>query len=252
MNIMALLRAKSTVAYLVDTCTVRQGLEKLRAHGYTAIPVVREDGSYAGSISEGDFLWHILETGGDIHTQEEYRISRIIRPDWNPAARIDVTLTELMERILRQNFIPMVDDRNLFIGIITRQDILRSFTEKQYAALETMQKDAAPYWLETVCEKMRAHENFSDGLGRMVELSGKTREHLARSMRKYKNITASAFVNNLRLDYVADMLVNSDKSIVDLCYESGFASLDYFGKQFKKKYGMAPSKYRAVMKEESK
>ncbi len=251
MNIMSLLRAKSTVAYLVDTCTVRQGLEKLRAHGYTAIPVVREDGSYAGSISEGDFLWHILETGGDIHTQEEYRISRIIRPDWNPAARIDVTLAELMERILRQNFVPMVDDRNLFIGIITRQDIIRSFAEKQYTASAMKQEDTAPYWLETVCEKMRAHENFSEGLGRMVELSGKTREHLARSMQKYKNMTVSTYINNLRLSYVADMLINSNKSIVDLCYESGFTSLDYFGKQFKKKYGMAPSKYRAAVKKEN-
>ncbi len=136
MNVISLLRAKSTVAYLTDTCTVRQGLEKLRAHGYTAIPVVREDGSYAGSISEGDFLWHILNTGGDLRAQEEYKISDIIRPDWNLAAQIDVTLSQLMERILRQNFVPMVDDRNLFIGIITRQDVIRYFTEKQQKLAE--------------------------------------------------------------------------------------------------------------------
>ncbi len=131
MNIMALLRAKGTVAYLQDTCTVRQGLEKLRAHGYTAIPVIREDGSYAGSISEGDFLWHILETNPDIYAQESHRITELIRPEWNPAARIDITPEELLERILSQNFVPMVDDRNLFIGIITRQDVLRSLKEKQ-------------------------------------------------------------------------------------------------------------------------
>ena len=129
MNVMALLRAKSTVAYLTDTCTVRQGLEIFRAHGFTAIPVVREDGSYAGTISEGDFLFHILDKGGDIRAQEEYRISEILRPDWNGAARIDVTMEELLERVLRQNFIPMVDDRNLFIGIITRQDIIRHFMD---------------------------------------------------------------------------------------------------------------------------
>ena len=131
MNIMALLRAKSTVAYLQDTCTVRQGLEKLRAHGYTAIPVIREDGSYAGSISEGDFLWHILESGSDMYAQESHRITEIIRHGWNPAARIDITPAQLLERILSQNFVPMVDDRNLFIGIITRQDVLRFFQEKK-------------------------------------------------------------------------------------------------------------------------
>ncbi len=131
MNVISLLRAKSTVAFLEASCTVRQGLEKLRAHGFTAIPVIGEDGSYVGSISEGDFLWHILETGGDIRAQENHRIAEIIRPDWNPAARIDVTLEALLERILSQNFIPMVDDRNLFIGIITRQDILRHFMREQ-------------------------------------------------------------------------------------------------------------------------
>ncbi len=126
MNVLSLLRAKSTVAYVLDTCTVRQGLEKMRSKGYTAIPVIREDGSYAGSISEGDFLWHILNTDSNIIGQESFRISQLIRSSWNPAARVDITLDELLDRIEMQNFIPVVDDRNLFIGIITRQDVIRS------------------------------------------------------------------------------------------------------------------------------
>ncbi len=131
MNAIFLLKAKSTICYIQDDNTVRQGLEKLRAHGFTAIPVIREDGSYAGSVSEGDFLWHLLEKGGDIRAQEEHLIRDIIRKDWNPAARVDVSLQELLERVLRQNFVPLVDDRNLFIGIITRQDVIRYFTEKR-------------------------------------------------------------------------------------------------------------------------
>ena len=131
MNVLSLLRAKSTVAYILDTCTVRQGLEKLRTRGYTAIPVIREDGSYAGSISEGDFLWHILETDDDIVAQESYKVSHLLRRSWNPAARIDITLDELLDRIEMQNFIPVVDYRNLFIGIITRQDVIRSLRENK-------------------------------------------------------------------------------------------------------------------------
>ncbi len=117
-------------------------------------------------------------------------------------------------------------------------------------SLETEKEDNVPQWLETVCEQMNRHENFFEGLPRMVELSGKTREHLARSMQKYKNITVSAFINNLRLEYVANMLVNSDLNIIDICFGSGFSSLDYFGKQFKNKYGMTPSKFRIIMKKE--
>jgi len=128
-------------------------------------------------------------------------------------------------------------------------DTFSMFAKK--ISLESEKEDNVPHWLEALCEKMCAHENFTEGIPRMVELSGKTREHLARSMQKYKNITVSAFINNLRLEYVANMLVNSDLNIVDLCFESGFMSLDYFGKQFKKKYGMAPSKFRDIMKKET-
>ena len=131
MNIMTMLRAKSTVAYLVGNYTVRQGLEKMRAHGYTAIPVIREDGSYLGSVSEGDFLWHLEKLGNAPEVLEKYKIRDIIRPDWNPAARIDVTIEALAEQALTQNFVPMVDDRNLFIGIITRQEIMRYFLERE-------------------------------------------------------------------------------------------------------------------------
>ena len=51
---------KSNVAYLYDDYTFRQGLEKMRYHGYTAIPVITRNGTYVGTVSEGDFLWQLL------------------------------------------------------------------------------------------------------------------------------------------------------------------------------------------------
>ena len=63
MNIIFLLRPKATVAFLYDDSTIRQGLEKMRAHGYTAIPVITREGRYIGTVSEGDFLWHMVDTG---------------------------------------------------------------------------------------------------------------------------------------------------------------------------------------------
>ena len=61
MNVISLLTPKAQVAYIYDDCTIRQGLEKLRAHGYTAVPVLARDGRYVGTVSEGDFLWNILD-----------------------------------------------------------------------------------------------------------------------------------------------------------------------------------------------
>ena len=56
MNIAYFLLPKSRIAYLYDDFTIRQGLEKMRNRGYTAIPVITRDGRYVGTVSEGDFL----------------------------------------------------------------------------------------------------------------------------------------------------------------------------------------------------
>ncbi len=126
MNILFLLQNKTSVCYLEDDCTVRCGLEKMRAHGYSAIPVITKDGDYCGCVSEGDFLWHIIDyQNNSIRDKENVLIRDIIRVGWNPAVRVEAQIEELLERAVNQNFIPVVDDRNKFIGIITRKDIFK-------------------------------------------------------------------------------------------------------------------------------
>ena len=61
MNVIMLLKPKDTIKYIYDKNTLRQGIEKLRAHSYTAIPVISKDGKYVGTVSEGDFLYYILD-----------------------------------------------------------------------------------------------------------------------------------------------------------------------------------------------
>ena len=83
MNVIMLLKHKDSLKYIYEDNTLRQGLEKMRAHSYTAIPVITRDGKYVGTVSEGDFLWHIIDkkTSGDIEEQEEFRIRDILRHD---------------------------------------------------------------------------------------------------------------------------------------------------------------------------
>lgn len=129
MNVISLVTPKGQTAYLYEDATLRQGLEKLRAHGYTAIPVLDREGGYVGTVSEGDFLWQMLDReDNSLRTQEKLPLRSILRPGFNPAVRIDVTMTELLERAMRQSFIPVVDDRGAFVGIVTRQTIIRRLT----------------------------------------------------------------------------------------------------------------------------
>ncbi len=129
MNVISLLTPKAQVTYLYDDCTIRQGLEKLQAHGYTAIPVLSRDGSYVGTVSEGDFLWYLLdETGVALKTLMRFPMREVMREDFNPAVSVRVSMEELLERAKRQSFIPVVDDRGAFMGIVTRQTIMGRLT----------------------------------------------------------------------------------------------------------------------------
>lgn len=132
MNIVMLLRPKSEVAYVYEDNSLRQGLEKMRRHGYTAVPVIDKEGGYVGTVSEGDFLWHIIDYGdADIHEQEAYQIKNILRKDWNMPVKIDETMDELLLRVMDQNFVPVVDDRTRFMGIITRKDVIKYYYDKR-------------------------------------------------------------------------------------------------------------------------
>jgi len=116
--------------------TLRQGLEKLKRSGYTAIPVVDEEDRYVGVVSEGDFLWNILEHNEDLDeitmkTLEHMMLSDIIQRDKIKAVSIETDMEQLLGQAQIQNFVPVVDDRNVFIGLITRSDIIKYFIKKQ-------------------------------------------------------------------------------------------------------------------------
>ena len=140
MNIAYFLLPKSRIAYLYDDFTFRQGLEKMRNRGYTAIPVITRDGRYAGTVSEGDFLWQLLNEVPEerkvcsMKDLEQLKIRDILQKDTYPPVRITVSMEEMLNSAMNQNFIPVVDDLGNFNGIVTRKDIIRYFAEQKDAA----------------------------------------------------------------------------------------------------------------------
>ncbi len=129
MNAAFYITPKSSVTYLYDDWNVKYALGQLKKHGFTAVPVIDRDGCYAGSLSEGDILWFINELmcngETDIMAQcENTLVKQILSAEKYPAAHIDIPEPDLVERALEQNFVPLVDDRRSFIGIVTRRSIM--------------------------------------------------------------------------------------------------------------------------------
>ena len=124
-SILFLLKPKRSIGYLEIRWTLRQALEKMRYYGYTALPVIDEYGKYVGTVSEGDFLWHMLnEKEYDIYSREKHNLKEIIRPDFNPAVRVSAKIDDLIDMVMSQNFVPVTDDQDVLMGIITRQDVI--------------------------------------------------------------------------------------------------------------------------------
>ncbi len=173
---------------------------------------------------------------------EGFASSSLLRADLPP--QIALNESELEYVLSHMTTIRTIDEHD-YARLKTALRILlfRIFT-RFFADFQEEQNDHVPLWLTELCETMQKNGNFTYGLSRMLELTDKTREHLARSIKKYMGMTPSEFINDLRLRMIANMLKNSNHDIADIIFESGFGNISWAYELFKKKYGMTMSEYR--------
>ncbi len=125
-NILFFLTPKALCAFVYDDYTVRQALEKMEVAGYSSLPILNKRGEYRGSITEGDILWALKNMCYmDMRQAEARRIMEIERRKDNIPVRVTTSMHELVQRASTQNFVPVVDDKDAFIGLVTRSAIIR-------------------------------------------------------------------------------------------------------------------------------
>lgn len=125
MNIAFFLTPKKDVACLNPNATMRQALEKMEYHRYTSIPIVDEEGKYVGTITEGDLLWKLKNTPDlNFKNTSKILIKDIDRHMDNKPVSIGADIESLISIATNQNFVPVVDDQQVFIGIIKRSEII--------------------------------------------------------------------------------------------------------------------------------
>ncbi len=125
MNIAFFLVPKRDVAYIKYESTMRQALEKMEYHRYSAVPLINDVGKYVGTLTEGDLLWKIKNTLG----LSFQNTSKVMIPDiplhrQNHPTHIDAEMEDIISKSMEQNFVPVVDDQDYFIGIIRRREII--------------------------------------------------------------------------------------------------------------------------------
>ncbi len=145
MNVMKLIVPKSLTSYIDRDQTLRQALEKMRHHGYSALPVLNSFGEYVGTVSEGDFLWSMADRGAfTMKEQENISVASIIKEDRFPPLRIDSGMAQVVLSLMERNFVPVVDDRGKFVGIVTRRDVLKYLGGEYFRISASDSQDEMP------------------------------------------------------------------------------------------------------------
>jgi len=131
MNILYFLTPKNQVANIYDDSNLRQLMEKLEYHKYSAIPVINHDGQYVGTIAEGDIL-RLLKGKFNMNFQaaQSVVVKDIPRRTEVLPVNANASMDDIMDMAIAQNFVPVTDDNDVFIGIVTRKDIIKYFKEK--------------------------------------------------------------------------------------------------------------------------
>ncbi|MDD7794901.1 CBS domain-containing protein [Clostridium sp. 'White wine YQ'] len=125
MNIAFFLTPKNEVIYENVDATMRQVMERMEHHGYTAIPLIDKSGKYVGTLTEGDLLWE-LKNSPDLNFKNTHtvKVKEIPRRIKHKSVSINSSIESIISLAVSQNFVPVVDDNGTFIGIIKRSDII--------------------------------------------------------------------------------------------------------------------------------
>ncbi|MBS3977923.1 MAG: CBS domain-containing protein [Syntrophomonadaceae bacterium] len=134
MNIAFFLIPKSEVVFLNENATMRQALERMEYHRWTAVPLVDNEGKYVGTLTEGDLLWTIKNYAVfSLLDAERVLIKDIDRHFQNQSVSINTELKDLIDLSIHQNFVPVADDDGTFIGIIRRREIIEYFSKMVFS-----------------------------------------------------------------------------------------------------------------------
>ena len=89
-------------------------------------------------------------------------------------------------------------------------------------------------------------EHYSDGvsLEEVAEATGISRYYVSHLFKELMDNTFVGYVNELRLNHAAMLLVTTDSPIIEIASKSGFNNLSNFNRAFKIYFGKTPSTYR--------
>ena len=125
MKIDFFLLPKDEVITINPKANMRQALDLIENKYFKAIPIIDDEGKYVGTLTEGDFLWKLKETAGlSFDNMHEVLVCDIELNVHNITVSINADMEDMLALAAEQNFVPVTNDNDVFLGIIRRKDII--------------------------------------------------------------------------------------------------------------------------------
>lgn len=132
MNILFFLKPKSEIIYLNRNDSIFDAINTFRKTKFHELPVLNGEGKYVFTLSVADLLYAVKDMkfyNDDI--AKKIKIAQIERRKEILPVYIDSEMKDLILLTMSENFVPVLDDRDIFIGIVRRRDIIKYYVESE-------------------------------------------------------------------------------------------------------------------------
>lgn len=177
---------------------------------------------------------------------------RYLNPEFTPASLTMPalppiqTLSQLekihvQHRLESLNSFPTHDSPRIRVAL---RALLAELLNEHFLFREEADEPDIPIWLQEVCILMRQPQHFIEGRSALLRLAQRSEEHVGRNFKRYLGITPSHYINTLRLNYAANLLIHTDRTIMDIMFDAGFGNLSHFYHLFREKWQVSPNEFR--------
>jgi AraC-like DNA-binding protein len=140
-----------------------------------------------------------------------------------------------------------LDDFEKLVAFLKILHVLARSNEYRTLASPTYSPSLALYQgerINRVCELVS--KKFRDGItqSEAAHTARMSAPSFSRFFRRATNRTFRAFLNEVRIGHASHLLLDTDRTVAEVCYDSGFGNLSNFNRQFLKLRKVSPRAYR--------
>jgi len=158
------------------------------------------------------------------------------------------TIQRLKPRILELSETQDFDSLLKFLSILYDLSIARNtkmLASHSYVDYYRISKSRR---IEKVNNYVQKNLNQKITLNKVAEMVNMSETAFSHFFKKSTNTSFTDYVNDLRLGHAARLLTETEMTISEICFDSGFNNVSNFNRTFKKKIGFTPSGFRTQQK----